>query len=390
MMIEYSYLFPLVMNIAKYFLLAGIPFLIFYRLFPHFFSNNKIQSRLAGNKDFLREIRHSLLTTIILAAVAMLVLRTPLRGFTQLYSDIADYPVWWVPISVLLSLVVHDTYFYWMHRTVHSPVLYRRVHLVHHKSVNPSPWASFSFHFLEGVLEGMAAPIILFLIPMHPIALIIFGFLSFGINVYGHLGFEIAPKWLRHSFLFQILNTSTHHNLHHSKVKGNYGLYFRIWDRVMGTENPDYVNEYDQIQERRFGMVNTSNKSLGSKLYSFLIPVIAVVSISANDLPTGIEGEWKFNDTGAIVLIYKENDSYFGRLIDAGNDEDNKNLNKQREVIIMQNFQKESDVTYCCGTIYAPKKKKTLSATLNVVEENKLRIDVKYGIFSGSRMLTRL
>ena len=72
------------------------------------------------------------------------------------------------------------------------------------------------------------------------------------VNVYGHLGYEIAPKWFRNSFLFEIINTSTHHNLHHHKFKGNYGLYFRIWDRIMKTEHPDYVKEYDKIQQRRF------------------------------------------------------------------------------------------------------------------------------------------
>ncbi|MHA4894836.1 sterol desaturase family protein [Pedobacter sp. PWIIR3] len=48
------------------------------------------------------------------------------------------------------------------------------------------------------------------------------------------------------------MNTSIHHNLHHSKFKGNYGLYFRFWDRLMGTENPNYVKEYDRIQNQRF------------------------------------------------------------------------------------------------------------------------------------------
>lgn len=66
---------PLIMNVAKYFLFAGIPFLICYRLFPHVFSKSKIQSSIAVNKDFLREIRHSLLTTVILAAVVILILK---------------------------------------------------------------------------------------------------------------------------------------------------------------------------------------------------------------------------------------------------------------------------------------------------------------------------
>jgi sterol desaturase/sphingolipid hydroxylase (fatty acid hydroxylase superfamily) len=47
--------------------------------------------------------------------------------------------------------------------------------------------------------------------------------------------------------------------MHHSKFKGNYGLYFRIWDRLMGTEHPDYVSEYDRIQDQRFTVASPSS-----------------------------------------------------------------------------------------------------------------------------------
>ncbi len=244
---------PLIINFLRYFLLAGIPFLIFYIFFPHVFSKNKIQKRIAKRKDFIREILHSMQTTLILVAVGLSILMTPLKKYTVIYQDIDTYPLWWMPVSILLGLILHDTYFYWMHRTVHHPTLFKRVHLLHHKSVSPSPWASYSFHFLEGILEALIAPLIMFLIPMHPISFLLFTTIAFIINVYGHLGYEIAPRWLRHTFLFEIVNTSVHHNLHHAKFKGNYGLYFRLWDRLMGTEHPDYVKEYDIIQEKRFG-----------------------------------------------------------------------------------------------------------------------------------------
>ena len=36
-------------------------------------------------------------------------------------------------------------------------------------------------------------------------------------------------------FLTQIY-TATHHQLHHDKYNCNYGLYFRLWDRLLGTD----------------------------------------------------------------------------------------------------------------------------------------------------------
>ena len=256
---HFHYLTPLFANALRYFILAGIPFLIFYKLFPDLFSKSKIQSRFAKEKDFFREILHSMQTTLVIAGVALIILQTPLKEYTLIYSDFSAYPLWWIPISLVLAFVVHDTYFYWMHRTVHHPSLFRHVHLVHHKSVNPSPWTSYSFHVYESFLEAMVAPLILFFIPMHPLSLMLYVTLSFLFNVYGHLGYEIAPRWFRYSFLFEIMNTSVHHNLHHAKFKGNYGLYFRLWDRLMGTEHPDYVRDFDEIQAKRFPTFENSS-----------------------------------------------------------------------------------------------------------------------------------
>jgi sterol desaturase/sphingolipid hydroxylase (fatty acid hydroxylase superfamily) len=66
-------------------------------------------------------------------------------------------------------------------------------------------------------------------------------------NVYGHLGFEIYPKGLNKHWLGRWMNTSVNHNMHHQFFKGNYGLYFTFWDRVMNTLDKDYENNFERI-----------------------------------------------------------------------------------------------------------------------------------------------
>lgn len=242
----------ILLNIIRYTCIAGITFFIFYRWFPTYYIKNKIQSNFVKQKDLIREILHSAQTTVVIAVVSVLVFSTPLSAHTQVYYYMSDMPWWWLPLSVIMMLVIHDTYFYWMHRAIHHPRLFKHIHLVHHKSTNPTPLTSYSFHIFESLLEGLIAPILLLTLPIHPLSLLIFSTISFLFNVYGHLGYEIMPKWFRTSLLFEILNTSTHHNIHHFKFKGNYGLYFRFWDRLMSTENPDYVKQFDIIQQRRF------------------------------------------------------------------------------------------------------------------------------------------
>ncbi|WP_207492496.1 sterol desaturase family protein [Aridibaculum aurantiacum] len=239
-------------TLFRYLFIAGVAFLIFYKLFPRRMKKNKIQGRSAGKADFIREVGYSVTTSLIFAVIGFLVLYTPFKQYTLVYDQLDAFPWWYLPVSVVLSLVIHDTYFYWMHRLLHHRKIFRLAHLVHHKSTNPSPFASYSFHFIESIAEGGILVLLPMVLPMHPLAIMLFIVIGFIINVYGHLGYEIMPRWVRHSFLFQVINTSVHHNLHHSKFKGNYGLYFRHWDRLRGTEHPDYVKEYDRVQAQRF------------------------------------------------------------------------------------------------------------------------------------------
>lgn len=238
-------------SVFRYFLLAGIPFAFFYLFFPNYFRRFKIQERYALPEDFLREIWYSMQSSLMFIVIALLIWFTPVKNYTRIYDQLSDYPVWYLFFSVFLSLVIHDTYFYWLHRGLHTTSLYKQTHQVHHQSINPSPWTAYSFHLLEAIGEGMILLVIVVLIPMHQFGILLFTIAAFAINVYGHLGYETAPKWFRHSWLFEVLNTSVHHNLHHSKFVGNYGLYFRCWDRLMKTENPDYVKTYDAVIAKR-------------------------------------------------------------------------------------------------------------------------------------------
>ena len=108
---------------------------------------------------------------------------------------------------------------------MHQKKWLRQIHKVHHQSFNPTPWASLSFHPLEAIIEIGIIPLMVFLIPIHPLALFLFVTWSLLWNVIGHLGYEIFPAGFVHHPVFRWFNTSTHHNMHHEKANCNYGLY---------------------------------------------------------------------------------------------------------------------------------------------------------------------
>ncbi|WP_395066172.1 sterol desaturase family protein [Flavobacterium sp.] len=235
----------------KYFLVVTPVFILFYVLLKKRISYKKIQLKFPKIKDYKREIAFSTLSIVIFSIPPLLLLgNDTLRPLTTFYEDSNDYGILYLFLAFPLMIIMHDTYFYWMHRLMHSPWLFKQFHLIHHKSTNPTPWAAYAFHPLEAVLESLIFVIFLFTIPIHPILLTSFFIFSIIYNVYGHLGFELYPKGFNKHWLGKWMNTSIAHNQHHQFFKGNYGLYFTIWDRLMGTLRPDYDLAYDELKKR--------------------------------------------------------------------------------------------------------------------------------------------
>jgi len=158
------------------------------------------------------------------------------RGWTRIYIDIADFPLWYLPLSVLLYLAAHDTWFYWTHRWMHRPALFRVAHAVHHASRPPTAWAAMSFHPIEALTGAVVIPALVFLIPIHVAALGVVLAIMTVMGVTNHMGWELFPRAMWRGPLGAWLITASHHQRHHEHYGCNYGLYFRVWDRLCGTD----------------------------------------------------------------------------------------------------------------------------------------------------------
>jgi Delta7-sterol 5-desaturase len=236
---------------SRYLLMASITFILFYLAFKKVIHYKKIQHRFPHFNDYAREIGFSILTVCIMAFVPALILGTPsVAKHTKFYTDINQHGIAYFILAFPLMALMHDTYFYWMHRLMHHPRLFKVFHLVHHKSTNPSPFAAYSFHPLEAVVEAGIFIVFVFTIPVHLYHLLFFFLFMIIYNVYGHLGWELYPKGFNRHWLGRWINTSVNHNLHHQYFKGNYGLYFLFWDRLMGTIRSDYDEKFEEVKAR--------------------------------------------------------------------------------------------------------------------------------------------
>ena len=184
-----------------------------------------------------REIGWSLLSALIYGVPAGIAAwGWQARGWTRIYDDVGEWPLWYLPLSVLLYLAAHDTWFYWTHRWMHRPALFRAAHAVHHASRPPTAWAAMSFHPLEALTGAVVIPTLVFLIPIHVAALGVVLAIMTVMGVSNHMGWEMFPRRLVQGPAGRWLITASHHQRHHDLYACNYGLYFRVWDRLCGTD----------------------------------------------------------------------------------------------------------------------------------------------------------
>lgn len=218
-------------------LIVGLRYLAVSGLFAGITRVTHPQLYAGLNSQIRREIYWSLLSAAIYGIPAGVVAwgwRT--QGWTLIYSDIHTYPLWWWPVSVLLCLFLHDTWFYWTHRWMHQPRLFRIAHAVHHASRPPTAWAAMAFHPWEALTGAIVIPALVFVVPLHISALAtILGIMTL-MGVTNHMGWEMFPLNVVNGSLGHWLITATHHQRHHHEYRGNYGLYFRFWDHLCKTD----------------------------------------------------------------------------------------------------------------------------------------------------------
>jgi Delta7-sterol 5-desaturase len=214
---------------VRYVIASGVFAMVTQRVQPGLYTGLEPQIR--------REIYWSLASAAIYGAPAgIMAWGWQNAGWTRIYTSVSDFPVWYLPVSILLYLGLHDSWFYWTHRWMHQPWLFKRAHAVHHASRPPTAWAAMAFHPIEAITGAVVIPALVFAIPIHIGALGVVLTVMTVMGVTNHMGWEIFPRFMVNGPLGNWLITATHHQRHHAEYRGNYGLYFRFWDRFCGTD----------------------------------------------------------------------------------------------------------------------------------------------------------
>ncbi len=157
-----------------------------------------------------------------------------------------ENPVWFFAFFVLLP-IWSAFHFYWIHRFLHIPFLYKRYHSLHHRNVNVGPWSGFSMHPVEHFFYISSICIHWFLAshPIHVIYHVIY--LGPGAAM-THAGYEnllIRDKR-------RLALGTFYHQLHHRYYECNYGNEEMPWDRWFGTfhDGSDLATEETRTRKK--------------------------------------------------------------------------------------------------------------------------------------------
>lgn len=180
----------------------------------------------------------------IWTAYELLLLWAYANGYAPMINP-SEHPVGFVALFLLVPLV-HEVGFYFAHRFLHWPPLYRVAHKLHHRNVNPGPWSGLSMHPIEHVIY-FSTILLFFIIPSHPIHMINLASRLGLAPAQGHTGFDRVVVGEETA-----MNTSYYaHYLHHRYFEVNYSDGMVPLDKWFGSFHDGSAEADDAMKARR-------------------------------------------------------------------------------------------------------------------------------------------
>uniref|UniRef100_A0A0G4IE88 Fatty acid hydroxylase domain-containing protein n=1 Tax=Chromera velia CCMP2878 TaxID=1169474 RepID=A0A0G4IE88_9ALVE len=215
--------------------------------------------RLLKHKKILpnqvsREIWTSLSNIPMMSVPTVLMVLPELNGYSRLYDRVDEYGWGYFFFSWIFFILFTDCFIYWIHRWLHLPAIYARIHKPHHQWLVSTPFASHAFHWFDGFAQSSPYHIFPYLFPLHKgLYLCLFIFVNFW-TVSIHDGVYLVPESLK-----WLVNGAAHHTDHHLYFTYNYGQFLTIWDRIGGSyrwpspysEGGGPLDEVERMEEKK-------------------------------------------------------------------------------------------------------------------------------------------
>ena len=172
------------------------------------------------------------------------------------YLDPKQHPVYFVLLlcGIQMWRLFH---FYWSHRILHWPPLYKAAHYLHHKNINIGPWSGLAMHPIEHIIY-FSCILIHWVVPSHPIHMLMNAQHAAFTPAQGHVGFEMLI--VKGNVI--IPAASFFHQLHHRYFECNYGEPDFPFDLWFGTSHDGSPEAHAVMRDKSKVSLNNSKKSV--------------------------------------------------------------------------------------------------------------------------------
>ena len=164
-------------------------------------------------------------------------------------------------VEIAIFFVFEDFYHYHMHRFMHWPPFYKKVHKIHHEYAAPFGIAAEYAHPIETMILGFGtvggpliyhavSSLVLKLGPewdLHLATMLVWIVLRLFQAIDAHSGYDFP--WSLHNWM-PFWAGAEHHDYHHQMFVGNYASSFRWWDYLFGTDQKYRAYRKRQKEER--------------------------------------------------------------------------------------------------------------------------------------------
>jgi len=246
-----NWLISMQADVTRYVLFSVGAWLVLWVVLAIPLAGRKIRDTRPPARQLVLEFLISIRSIMIFSTMGLLTFGLFRAGLMQGPFIARELGPIWFWTSLVLMIIGHDAWFYWTHRLIHDRRLFRVFHRRHHRSNNPSPFTAYSFDLGEAVIAALFVPLWMLIVPTQWPVIGLFVLHQIARNTIGHSGYELFPARKDGRPLLPWLTTVTHHDLHHAQAGYNYGLYFTWWDRLMGTEHPDYLARFAAVTAKK-------------------------------------------------------------------------------------------------------------------------------------------
>ncbi|KZV60124.1 C-4 methyl sterol oxidase [Peniophora sp. CONT] len=205
-----------------------------------YFRKWKIQQEKIPTPAEQWECTRSVLFAHFTVEAPLIVLFDPVAQLLHMRTWQVPFPTIWEALpQIAFFFFFEDMFHYFNHQLLHTPLLYKHIHKIHHKYSAPFGLAAEYAHPLEVLILAtgtIAGPLLYAAATGNLHVVVVYAWITMRLfqAIDAHSGYDF-PWSLQHFLPFW--SGAEHHDFHHMAFVNNFSSSFRWWDRVLGTDD---------------------------------------------------------------------------------------------------------------------------------------------------------